>query len=401
MVLRIALLALRRNRMRSTLTVLGIIIGVAAVIAMVAVGQGARASVQAQIASLGSNLIMIFAGNMSRGGVNMGLGASAHLTEDDARAIQNECPSVAAVSPMVRAGAQVVAGDQNWSTSVQGVWASYPEIREWPVDEGTFFTDSDVRGTAKVCVIGRTVADNLFGGSDPVGQVIRIRQMPFRVLGVLLAKGTDPRGNDQDDIIMAPLPVVQKRMLGVTYVNNIMVSASSSLLTGQAISEITSLLHQRHHIGQGEAEDFTVRSQAEIASAAETTSGIMTMLLGSIAGVSLLVGGIGIMNIMLVSVTERTREIGIRLAVGAQERDIMFQFLFEAAFLSVLGGIIGVALGLATSKIVSQLAGWPTLVSAGSVAMSLGFAALVGVFFGFYPARKASRLDPIEALRYE
>jgi putative ABC transport system permease protein len=401
MVFRIALRALRRNRMRSTLTVLGIIIGVAAVIAMVSIGQGARASVQAQIASLGSNLIMVFSGSHNAGGVRLGQGASAGLTEDDARAIQNECPSVLRVSPVVRSNAQVVAGDQNWATSVQGVWANYLEIREWRLSAGAFFTDSDVRGSAKVCVLGQTVVDNLFGSSDPIGQVIRIKKMPFRVVGVLSAKGTDPRGNDQDDIIMAPLPVVQRRMLGITNVFNIMVSANSALLTGQAIDEMTALLRQRHHIQASESDDFNIRSQAEIASAAETTTGIMTMLLGSIASVSLLVGGIGIMNIMLVSVTERTREIGIRLAVGAQERDIMFQFLFEAAFLSIVGGIIGVGLGLATSQLVSKLAGWPTLVSPSSVGLSLGFAALVGVFFGFYPARKASRLDPIEALRYE
>jgi putative ABC transport system permease protein len=331
----------------------------------------------------------------------MGQGASSGLTEDDARAIQSECPSVLQVSPVVRTGAQVVAGDQNWATQVQGVWANYTEIREWPLSSGAFFTDSDVRGAAKVCVLGQTVVDNLFGSSDPIGQIIRIKKMPFRVVGVLFAKGTDARGNDQDDIIMAPLPVVQRRMLGITNVNNVMVSATSALLTGQAISEMTALLRQRHRIQAGAADDFTVRSQAEIASAAETTTGIMTMLLGSIASVSLLVGGIGIMNIMLVSVTERTREIGIRLAVGAQERDIMFQFLFEAAFLSILGGVIGVGLGLLTSQLVSKLAGWPTLVSPSSVGMSLGFAALVGIFFGFYPARKASRLDPIEALRYE
>ncbi|MBI5836311.1 MAG: ABC transporter permease [Candidatus Eisenbacteria bacterium] len=401
MVFRIALRALKRNRMRSTLTVLGIIIGVAAVIAMVSIGQGARASVQAQIASLGSNLIMIFPGSHTAGGVHMGTGASSALTEDDAHAILLECPAVLRVSGVVRTGAQVVAGDQNWGTQVQGVWSTYPEIREWPLSAGAFFTESDVRGAAKVCVLGQTVVDNLFGNVDPVGQVIRIKKLPFRVVGVLSKKGTDPRGNDQDDLIMAPLPVVQRRMQGITNVNNIMVSAVSNLLTGQAIDEITALLRQRHRIQPREADDFTVRSQAEISAAAETTTGIMTMLLGSIASVSLLVGGIGIMNIMLVSVTERTREIGIRLAVGAQERDILFQFLIEAAFLSMLGGIIGVGLGLLTSQVVSKLAGWPTLVSPSSVAMSLGFAALVGIFFGFYPARKASRLDPIEALRYE
>jgi putative ABC transport system permease protein len=399
--LRVSLRALRRNRLRSTLTVLGIIIGVAAVIAMVGIGQGARASVQSQIASLGSNLVMIFSGSTSRGGVAQGWGASPTLKEDDARAIQAECPSVVAVCPVVRSGAQVVYGDQNWSTSVQGVWASYPQVRDWPLQSGGFFSDSDVRGSAKVCVIGKTVADNLFQGSDPIGQIIRVKQLPFRIVGVLSAKGTDPRGQDQDDIIVAPLPVVQRQMAGITTVQNIMVSAASSLAASQAIDEITALLRQRHHIGPNDNDDFIARSQSDIASAADQTSKIMTILLGSIAGVSLLVGGIGIMNIMLVSVTERTREIGIRLAVGAAERDILLQFLLEAAMLSLVGGVIGVALGVLTSKLVSQFAHWPTLVSPASVFLALGFSGVVGVFFGFYPARKASRLDPIEALRFE
>ncbi len=401
MIIRVALRALRRNRMRSTLTVLGIIIGVASVIAMIGIGQGARASVQSQIASLGSNLVMIFSGSTSRGGVAMGWGASSALKEDDAKAILAECPSVVNVSPVVRSPGQVVFGDQNWSTSVQGVWASYPEIRDWPLVAGAFFSDSDVRGSAKVCVIGKTVEDNLFGTSDPIGQTIRIKKLPFRVVGVLSSKGTDPRGQDQDDIIVAPLTVVQKQMAGTTSVNNIMASTSSPLLAGQAIDEMTALLRQRHRIGPNDNDDFIIRSQADIASTAEATSQIMTMLLGSIAGVSLLVGGIGIMNIMLVSVTERTREIGIRLAVGAAEKDILFQFLLEAALLSLVGGVIGVALGILTSQIVSSVAKWPTLVSPASIVLSLCFSGLVGIFFGFYPARKASRLDPIEALRYE
>ena len=401
MLIRVALRALRRNRLRSTLTVLGIIIGVAAVIAMVSIGQGARESVQSQIRSLGSNLVMIFNGSMSRGGASMGWGATPSLKEDDARAIQTECPSVASVTPIVRTGGQVIVGDQNWSTSIQGAWATYPEVREWPVVAGTFFTDSDVRGSAKVCVLGKTVADNLFGSADPVGQTIRVKGLPFRVVGVLAPKGTDPRGQDQDDLVMAPFSVVQRRIMGSTTAQNIMVSAVSPAAADDAINEVTALLRQRHHIGPVDADDFIVRSQAEIASAAESTSKIMTMLLLSIASVSLLVGGIGIMNIMLVSVTERTREIGIRLAVGAEERDILLQFLFEAGALSMVGGVIGVGLGLLTSNLVSRLAHWPTMVSPSSVLVAMGFAAGIGIFFGFYPARKASRLDPIEALRYE
>jgi len=400
-ILRIAYRALARHRLRSLLTMLGIIIGVGAVIAMIALGQGARNAVQAQIASLGSNVIMIFPGTTTQGGVRWGMGTMTTLSEADAAAIRKECPSVALVSETVRAIGQVVYGNQNWSTLVQGASPEFFTIREWQLQSGTIFTDSDVRGASKVCVLGATVAELLFGDQDPVGAVVRIKQIPFKVVGVLARKGGTVMGSDQDDLVVAPYTTVQKKILGITYIGAILTSATSSQTIPQAIQEVTALLRQRHRIQPGQDDDFTLRSQIEFATAQEAASRTMTMLLGSIASVSLLVGGIGIMNIMLVSVTERTREIGIRMAVGARSRDILFQFLIEAIVLSVLGGVVGIALGIAGSSAISAMAQWATQVSPGSILLAFFFSAAVGVFFGFYPAQKAARLDPIEALRYE
>jgi putative ABC transport system permease protein len=400
-VLRIAFKALGKNKMRTALTMLGIIIGVGAVIAMVSIGQGANAMIKAEIASLGDNLIMIFPGSFSQGGVRSGAGGRTSLTADDAIAIENRCPAVARLSPETRSGAQVVAGNQNWATSVEGYDTDFLEIRKWPLSSGNFFTETDVRGATKVCVLGKTVADQLFPDQDPIGQIIRIKKLPFTVLGVLSAKGQNPMGRDQDDIIIAPYTTVQKKLAGITYIQSIIASAVDRTQIDAAIDQITQVLRERHKITRPEDDDFTVRSQTDIATAAQSTSKIMTILLGAIASVSLLVGGIGIMNIMLVSVTERTREIGIRMAVGAKPKHILIQFLIEALTLSIVGGIIGITLGFLSSKMVSTFLHWPTLISPQAVALAFFFSFFVGVFFGFYPARKASFLDPIESLRYE
>jgi putative ABC transport system permease protein len=400
-VFRVASRSLGRNKMRSFLTILGIIIGVAAVIAMMAIGEGAQHNIQQSIASLGTNVLIVFPGSTSSGGVRMGAGTAATLTLEDADAIAKQCPAILAVTPIVRAGAQVVAGEQNWSTAVWGATPTYFTIRDWPLSSGLYFTDQDNRSQAKVCVIGQTVAQNLFGDANPVGSVIRIRKLPFKVIGVLAPKGQSANGQDLDDIIVAPFLTVQRKILGTTNIGTILASARSSALINEAQNEITELLRVRHRIPSWGDNDFTVRTQTEIANAAESTSRIMTILLASIASVSLIVGGIGIMNIMLVSVTERTREIGIRMAVGARSRDVLYQFLIEATVLSVFGGIIGIILGMITSEVVSQLAGWPVLVSPFSVLLAFLFSMAVGIFFGFYPARKAALLNPIEALRYE
>ena len=399
---RLAWRALLRNPMRAALTMLGVIIGVAAVVATLAIGQGARASVQAQIASLGSNVIMVMPGSAAAGGVRVGQGTGSTLTVDDVDAIKRECPSVKSAAWSVRSSGQVVYANQNWATSITGTTADYFDIRDWNVADGAAFTDSDVRNGAKVCVIGATVADNLFQGERAVGETIRIKNLPFTVVGVLERKGGNAMGQDQDDLIIMPGTTVQRKFLGgSSSIGFVMVSAASADLINPAIDEISSLLRQRHHIRQGQDDDFVIRNQAEFANAAAQTSQTMTLLLSSIALVSLLVGGIGIMNIMLVSVTERTREIGIRMAVGARGRDILSQFLVESAFLSLVGGALGVALGLVASMLISSLAHWPTIVSPQSIMLAFGFSAAVGIFFGFYPARKASKSDPIEALRYE
>jgi putative ABC transport system permease protein len=400
---RIAIRALARNKMRSILTMLGIIIGVAAVIAMVGIGQGASASIQAQIANLGNNMLFVQSGSMNMGGMRGGAGSSNTLIPEDAEAIERECPAVRAVSPGVRANGQLVFGNQNWNASsgIQGANEKYPDIRAWAVANGEFFTDGDVRTAARVCVIGKTIADNLFAGGDPVGQTMRIRNLPFRVIGVLSTKGQNQYGQDQDDTVIVPFTTAQKKMLSITHINQIMVSAISPAATFTAEKQITDLLRQRHKLGPNQENDFFVRNLTDVAEAADQSSTIMTNLLASIAGVSLMVGGIGIMNIMLVSVTERTREIGIRMAIGARSKVIRRQFLIESITLSLVGGIIGVFLGIGVAIAIPKLLNWPTLVSPASIFGAVIFSMVVGVVFGYYPARKAAALDPIDALRYE
>jgi len=404
--MRIALRALQVNRTRSALTMLGIIIGVAAVIAMVGVGAGATARIQAQIQSIGSNLIMVTAGSISSNGVRLGSGVGVTLTEDDATAIATECPDVSAVSPTVRGGVQVVFGNSNWATNAQGVTPDYMTIRDATMMYGQFFTDQDVDAAAKVAVLGETVAQTLFGDSDPTGQVVIIKNVPFTVAGVLTPKGQSPTGQDQDDIILLPISTAMQKVIGANRANakavgSLMVQAIGPKAMDQALQEVTALLRERHKIQPGMDDDFTARNLTEVYAAQESSAQVMSILLGAIASVSLIVGGIGIMNIMLVSVTERTREIGLRQAVGAKTRDILSQFLVEAVTLSLLGGIIGIILGLTASLLISHFAQWSTKVSPLSVLMAFLFSALVGVFFGYYPARKAAYLDPIEALRYE
>ena len=403
MIIRIAFRALMRNKMRAALTMLGIIIGVSAVIAMVSIGQGAQASVQAQINSMGTNLLFVSAGAQNVGGVRSGAGDSGTntLTIEDLETIRREVPSVAMVSPVINARSQLVAGNQNWNASVQGVSEQFPDIRKWSVQSGVFFSEGDVRTAARVIVLGQTIADNLFQGVDPVGQTVRVMNLPFQVVGVMARRGQDPQGRDQDDTAFAPYTAVQKKLLGTTRVQVAYVSAISSEATYTAQAQITDLLRQRHKLSANEPNDFTVRNMTDVAEAANETNSIMTLLLGSIAGVSLLVGGIGIMNIMLVSVTERTREIGIRMAIGARASAVRTQFLIESIVLSLTGGLAGILLGVVASIIIPMMLGWPTLVSAAAIIGSAIFSAAVGIFFGYYPARKAAGLDPIEALRYE
>jgi putative ABC transport system permease protein len=403
MIIRVAFRALVKNKMRAALTMLGIIIGVSAVIAMVSIGQGASASVQAQIESIGTNLLFVSAGAQNVGGVRSGTGDSGTntLTVEDLEAIRREVPSVSMVTPAINARSQLVAGNMNWNTSVQGVSEQYPDVRKWPVQSGAFFTEADVRTAARVIVIGQTIADNLFGGIDAVGQTLRVSNLPFRVVGVMARKGQDQGGRDQDDIAFAPYTTVQKKVLGNTRVQIAYVSAISEDATYTAQSQIGELLRQRHKLTANEPDDFTVRNMTDIAEAANETSKTMTILLACIAGVSLLVGGIGIMNIMLVSVTERTREIGIRMAIGARSSAVRSQFLIESIVLSLTGGTIGILLGIALSLAIPAMLGWPTLVSVMAIVGSVLFSVAVGVFFGYYPARKAASLDPIEALRYE
>jgi putative ABC transport system permease protein len=397
---KVGLMAIARNKMRSLLTMLGIIIGVGCVITMLAVGTGASSSIQATINSLGTNFIMLFPGATTQSGARLFTGEST-LTAQDVDAIRDEAPSVAYVSPSVRESAQVVAGDLNWGTAIYGVGVDWPFIRAWNVAQGDFFTDVDVRTSARVCVLGFTVADNLFPAGDAVGSSIRIKKVPFRVVGVLDRKGGNMMGQDQDDQIIAPYTTVMKQLQGRSRIGQVLISARAAAAVPQAQTQIEALLRQRHRIPPGQESDFTMRSQEEIASTSAQTSKTLSILLGSAAAISLLVGGIGIMNIMLVSVTERTREIGIRLAIGAKGKHVLLQFLLEAMALSIVGGAIGVALGLLVPHLVSKFAGLPTQVSPGSVLLAFAFAAAIGIFFGFYPARKASRLDPIDALRYE
>jgi putative ABC transport system permease protein len=399
---RIAIESLLMHKGRASLTMLGIVIGVGAVIAMVAVGQGAQAAIEAQISSLGTNILIVFPSATSFGGVSSGAGAAQSLKETDIQAIRESCPDVAAVSPQASTMRQVVYGSQNWSTRIQGGNTEYFLIRDWGVDYGAEFMEDDVRAMTKVCVLGQTVVNQLFpSGENPIGKIIRISNLPFTVVGVLTSKGQNAMGFDQDDIIIAPFPTVQHLLMGIDYVSQIVVSAVSKDRIPAAQDEVTEILRIRHRLQSWQDNDFTIRNQADIAAAATSTSSIMTMLLGSIASVSLIVGGIGIMNIMLVSVQERTREIGIRISIGARKGDILGQFLIESVMISFLGGVIGVILGLASSSLISRLAGWPVFVSSSSVMLAFVFSAAVGVFFGFYPARKASGLNPIDALRYE
>ena len=404
--IRVALKALRVNKMRSALTMLGIIIGVAAVIAMVAIGSGATARIQEQIASIGSNVIIVLPGSMSSNGVHLGSGAKVTLTEDDAKAVARECPAVAAAAPTVRGGGLVVYGNNNWTTSVQGTTPEYLDIRDLGVIAGRPITQADVEGDAKVALLGKTVIDNLFAGADPVGQIIRIKNAPFTVIGVLTPKGQSPTGQDQDDVILLPISSAKKKVIGVNAaradsVGAILVQAQGPQQIKDAEEQLTALLRQRHHVAPGQDDDFMVRNLEEVFAAQETSARVMSILLAAIASVSLIVGGIGIMNIMLVSVTERTREIGLRQAVGAKTKDILTQFLVEAVTLAAAGGVAGIVLGIAASVLISHLAGWSTLINSSSILMAFAFSALVGVFFGYYPARKAAYLDPIEALRFE
>lgn len=383
---------------------LGIIIGVGAVIAMLAVGTGARQKISEQISSMGSNLLMILSGASTAGGIRMGAGTQPTLSMGDAEAIRRESSAVEEVAPVLGGVAQVVYGNQNWSTAVNGTTPGVLTVREWKIASGRGLSDDDVKSATKVCLIGRTVADNLFGSTDPVGHIIRIKKIPFTVVGLLEEKGQSPSGQDQDDTILVPVTTAQKKLFGTAFpgmVRIIMVKARSAADLGRAEQEVTDLLRQRHKIGPKQENDFTVRNLTQMLQTAEQSTRVMTLLLGAIASVSLVVGGIGIMNIMLVSVTERTREIGIRMAVGAKTWDIRLQFIIEALTLSLIGGIAGIIVGVAASKIIEQLSGWSIVVSAFAVLLSFGFSGLVGIFFGFYPAYKASLLDPIEALRYE
>jgi putative ABC transport system permease protein len=402
---KIALRALRRNAMRSLLTTLGIIIGVGAVIAMVSIGQGASASVQEQIARMGNNMLIILSGTTTQGGVRSGSGGAPTLTVSDAKAIQRECPTVSAVTYTRRQVQQVIAGNQNWSTIINGVTPEYQIVRDWPLVAGRFLSKQDEEGAITSAVLGQTVVQNLFGpGQNPLDQVIRIKNVPFRVVGILTPKGQSTQGSDQDDAVFIPFSTAERRVLGTTRlgtVGSIMVSAVSPAAIPEAERQITTLLRERHRLRQGQDNDFTIRNLADMAATAQSTNQVMSLLLASVASVSLVVGGIGIMNIMLVSVTERTREIGIRMAVGAKRRDILTQFLLEAVVLSTIGGLCGAVVGIVGSKLVSALAAWPTIVAPEAVLVAILFSGAVGVFFGFYPARKAARLDPIQALRYE
>ncbi len=403
---RIAGRALRVNKLRSALTMLGIIIGVSAVIAMVGVGAGAQARVAEQIQSLGSNLIIVLSGSVTSGGLRLGVGSQLTISEDDATAIAREIPAVQVAAPSVRGAAQVVYGNLNWSTAIQGVTADYMEAREWPVEDGRPILPEDVDGATKVALLGQTTALNLFGDSTAIGQIIRIKKVPFTVIGLLSRKGQNSWGQDQDDVILIPLSTAKKKVLGRSQANPRSVQAISvKVRPGEDMADteeqIRVLLRQRHRLQPYQDDDFWLRNLSEILQTQEESSRVMTYLLAAIASVSLLVGGIGIMNIMLVSVTERTREIGLRMAVGARRRHILLQFLIEAITLSLIGGTIGIALGVGGSEAISYFARWRTLVAPEAIVLAFGFAAGIGIFFGFYPARKASRLDPIEALRYE
>jgi putative ABC transport system permease protein len=402
---RLALRSLQRNKLRSILTMLGIIFGVGAVIAMVAISQGADSFIQAQINSLGTNILIVIPGSTTSSGAHGGYGSAATLTLADAEAIAKECPSVAAVAPIKRQNMQVVASGQNWSTMIQGVTSNYLEVRNWSVASGRFFTRQEEESAARVCLLGQTAMQNLFSpGQDPIGATVRIQNVPCQVIGLLSVKGQTGWGQDQDDTVIVPFSTAERKLIGspiLGIVNNLMVSARSASQTVQAEEEIRTLLRARHHISAGRDDDFNIRNMQDIAEASASASKVMTTLLASVASIALLVGGIGIMNILLVSVTERTREIGIRMAVGAKARHILLQFLVESMTLSMIGGLFGIALGVGSARLVASLANWPSLLSPTAVIGSFLFSGLVGMIFGYYPAYKASHLDPIEALRYE
>jgi putative ABC transport system permease protein len=398
--------ALGTNRLRTALTALGVIIGVGAVVTMMAIGAGAQARVAQQIQSLGSNLIMVLSGSITAGGVRLGAGSQPTITEDDAWAIQREVPGVEAAAPVVRGGVQVVFGSSNWATALQGVTPEYFHARDWAVASGRLLTWDDVDATSKVVVLGQSVADNLFGGSDPLEQTVRIKQVPFTVVGVLARKGQSARGEDQDDTVVVPLSTAKKRVLGASQasarsVGSILVKVGEAGRMPEAEAQIRELLRQRHRLQPNEDDDFTLRNLSEILASQEAASRTLSLLLAAVAAVSLVVGGIGIMNIMLVSVTERTREIGLRRAVGARRRDILSQFLIEAVLVSLAGGLLGIGAGIAASYAIAYFFQWSVLVSWSAILPAFLFAGAVGVFFGYYPARRASRLKPIEALRYE
>jgi putative ABC transport system permease protein len=400
--LKVAINALKRNKMRSFLTMLGIIIGVASVITMLAIGQGSKKSIQDQIASMGSNMLFVMPGNMRMGGVQQGSSSSQRLTIADINAIRTGCDAIIAISPEVRSSGQAVSGSSNWPTTIYGGSEQYLEIRSWKVVSGRNITDSEAAGSAKVCLVGRTVADELFGeGIDPTGETIRFKSIPFKIIGVLEEKGQNSFGQDQDDVIIAPYTTVQKRILAQTHIQSIQMSARSAEESTLAESQVEEVLRRTHKLRDEEDNDFEIRSQEELATTMTSVTEILTILLGAIAGISLLVGGIGIMNIMYVSVTERTREIGLRMSVGGRSVDILLQFLIESILLSVFGGLIGILLGFGASSIVEALTSWPISVMWGSVILAFAVCTVIGVFFGWYPARRAAELDPIEALRFE
>lgn len=401
---RIAWRALLRNKLRAFLTMLGIIIGVASVITMVAIGQGSKQSIRDQLSTMGSNMITLRPSSNTTvgGGARLGAASLQTLTVEDAKAIEAQAQYITNVSPAVNASGQVINAALNWPTSMQGVSPGYLDIRQWKLKSGVNFTDEDVKTANKVCLIGQTIVENIFGsGEDPIGKYIRFKKIPFKVIGVLEEKGENAFGQDQDDIILAPYTTVQKRLLAITYVQTIYASAIDEQSSALATTEISAILRKQHKLKSTDPDDFTVRTQAELISTISSTSELLTVLLTAIAGISLLVGGIGIMNIMYVSVTERTKEIGLRMSIGARGIDILLQFLVEAIFISITGGVIGVVLGIVAANLVTLLFSWPTLVSESSIVLSFLVCAITGVFFGYYPARNASRLDPIEALRYE